>query len=80
MLSFVIITIDLDTELSVQKDEISQCVGTLNESIDSIHLDASDNNLTIVPPIIGCVQDMIFCNPDNDVLTLHSNRAPPAIL
>jgi hypothetical protein len=78
LLAFVVITIDLDTELSVQKDEITQVVCVLDESIGTLQLDALDI-ITIDPPVVGYISPINYSNSDNDVLTLPSDRAPPSL-
>ncbi len=76
LLTFIVITIDLDTELSVQKDEITQIVATLDKSINTLHLDVLDNSI-IKPPLVGLFPLITFLKSDNDVVTLPEGRAPP---
>lgn len=77
LFAFILITVDLDTELSVQKDEISSVVCVLDESIGTLQLDAPDI-ITIDPPIVGYIPPINYSNSDNDVVTFPSDRAPPA--
>ncbi len=75
---FVVITVDFNTELSVQKDEITQVVGTLNQSINTLHLDASVN-IIIKPPCVGIIPPVTFFNSDNDIIARPCDRAPPSL-
>ena len=75
-LLFVIITLDFDTELSVQRDEITYVVATLNNSVNT--LDSGSNvSLIIDPPQTGVVQLIIPSFKNNDQITLPDGRAPP---
>ncbi len=76
IVTFIIVTIDLDTELSVQKNEITQIVATLDQSINTLQLDALDNAI-VEPPLVGLIPHITFLSSDNDVVTLPEGRAPP---
>lgn len=76
LITFVLITVDLDTELSVEKDEISTIVCILDESIGTLQLDVFDF-ITTDPPVVGFVPPLIYSNSYNDVVTNPSDRAPP---
>lgn len=76
IVAFAVITIDFNTELSVQKDEINQVVGVLNESISSVQLDAGDN-LIIEPFFEGTLPDLVLARIQSDRFNRPTDRAPP---
>jgi len=73
--AFILIGIDLGSELSVQKDEITVVVGNLENVINlNVSFSGSSNPL----PLSGLIPTLHFSFSDNIFLTLSQNRAPPS--
>jgi hypothetical protein len=76
LFTFLVIGIDLDSELAVQKDEIDAVVATLTNSLITPCLEAS-NFLIINPPLIGFLSDYELIPSNAEVIDPHSGRSPP---
>jgi hypothetical protein len=75
-ITFVIIAIDLETEMAVERDEISSVVATLEESISTIQLDHSDQN-TIKPQPAGLIVLAESSSYNPELYNLPHDRSPP---
>ena len=74
--TFVIIGIDLDSYLAVQKDEIDSVVATLTDSINTLNLDAT-NVLIIEPPLLGVISSFNEILKTTFVIDFPRGRSPP---
>ena len=76
-LAFVIIFVDLTSELASEKDEIGTVLATLDKSGNpEINITNTGLNIPVCDNII--ILPNISVNP-TDVLNLHPDRAPPFI-
>jgi hypothetical protein len=75
-LTFLIIGIDLDSDIAVQKDEIDSVVATLINSINTLNLDATEV-LTIEPPLLGVLSSFDIKPHTNEVSDFPTGRSPP---
>lgn len=76
LFTFIIIGIDLESELAVDRDEISYVVATLNESISGQLLNNSDY-LTFEIPQIGLITQSDFYYYSAELYNIPQDRAPP---
>lgn len=74
--TFVIIGIDLDSDLAVQKNEIDSVVATLTDSINTLYLDAT-NVLIIEPPLLGVISSYNEILKTTFVIDFPRGRSPP---
>ena len=77
LMAFVIIVIDLSSDLASQKDEISSVIATLNKlGNPDINIPHTGLNVPVCDDII------IFQNAfliQTDVIKIHPGRAPPSV-
>jgi hypothetical protein len=76
LFTFLVIGIDLDSELAVQKDEIDAVAAILTNSLNTLSLEASDI-LIVNPPLIGVLSDYELILSNAYVIDPHRGRSPP---
>jgi hypothetical protein len=76
IVTFVIIGIDLETELAVEKEEIASVVATLTNSINTLSLNSTDIVVT-EPPVLAILYSYDVITPITDVSDFPKGRSPP---
>jgi hypothetical protein len=76
IVTYLIIGIDLETELSVQKEEIDSVVATLTNSINTLSLNSTDIVVT-EPPVLAILYSYDVITPITDVTDFPKGRSPP---
>ena len=76
IVTYLIIGIDLETELAVQKEEIASVVATLTNSINTLSLNATDVIVT-EPPVLAILLTYDVITPITDVTDFPKGRSPP---
>jgi hypothetical protein len=75
--AFILISADLESDLAVQKDEISQVVSVLTDSEDTVGI-APEADMIIEPPLTGVLITEKFSFDYEKPVAIESDRAPPA--
>ena len=76
LFTFIIIGVDLGSELAVDRDEINSVVATLDESISSQLLNNSDN-IIVNQPQTGIIIQSDFYYYTTELYNIPQDRAPP---
>lgn len=77
--AYIIIGIDLESELAVQKEEISSVVATLTNSLNTLSFDSADI-LIVEPPELGVIQTLNINPVTTHVTDFPKGRSPPVLL
>lgn len=76
--AYVIITVDLGSELAVEKDEIGYTLATLTNSLTNVNF-VTHGFLIINPPFLGVVPPIIYSFLCNDIINFPKDRSPPSV-
>ncbi len=76
LVTFIVIWVDLDSDLAVQKNEIESVVATLTNSINTLSIDSSAI-LLIEPPVLGVISVNNFNPSITHVIDFPKGRSPP---
>ncbi len=76
LVTFVVMWVDLDSDLAVQKNEIDSVVATLTNSINTLSIDSS-TILVIEPPFLGILASYEYKPTNTDILDFPKGRSPP---
>jgi hypothetical protein len=76
LVTFVVMWVDLDSDLAIQKNEIDSVVATLTNSINTLSIDVS-SILIIEPPFLGILTTYNFNPTNTDIIDFPKGRSPP---
>lgn len=77
--TFIVITIDLQTEMAIEKDEISSIVFILEQTIDTTLLN-KPLILNLDFQFVGIIPETFTHRIFNEVFTCLQDRAPPSLI
>lgn len=77
IVSYFIVGADLSKEIARERGEFKFFAGILTQS-NTVDTFAYLDFLTVDPPVIGEVGELLLITPRNDVIDFPKNKAPPA--